>query len=375
MLLLALMACAPEPIRPDVLLVVVDALRADRVDCEAGARPRPAFEALCSRALRFPDAFAHGPDTRAALPALLSGLDAKGAWLGERFAALGYQTAVFTGNAWVQAPLTAGFQTQRATEYSSLGAERVDGEDLIADFEGWLAAAGPEPALAWLHLMDVHAPLDPPPGYAGRYASAGPVPATNGALREPLDPEVARRLADRYDEAVAWTDALVGRALAALARRGRPAVVVLTADHGEALGEQGQLGHGGALTPELLRVPLVVALPGGEARVVEAPVGHLDVLPTLLAAAGAPEDLPGVDLSGPVPADRRLPARGRALDSGRPLRGEIAWPWLLTLDGALHLDTGEMGPPQPLQADFSGFRDVRFREDASGRLRALGYVQ
>lgn len=373
MLLLALLACRPAPPPPDVYLLVVDALRADRVDASRRDRPTPAIDALRGQALTFSRAFAHGPDTRAALPALLSGLSAEGPWLGERFAALGYQTALFSGNAWVQDPLTRGFQELRPTEYSYLGARRVDGQELVDDFAAWLDAADDRPALVYLHWMDVHAPLRPPVGYAGRYASAGEVPATNGAVRAPFPDDQRQRLADRYDEAVAWTDALVGQALAVIERRGRPSVVVLTADHGEALGEHDQLGHGGALTPELLRVPLILSWPGTRPRTVDAPVGHLDVLPTLLVAAGAPEDLPGTDLGGALPGDRRLPIQGVALDSGRTLRGEIAWPWLLTVDGSLNLETGEPGPAQPLLADHAGFRDIEFREDASGRLRALGY--
>lgn len=372
-----LLACAP-PAPPDVLLIVVDALRADRVSAESRGRPTPNLDALCEGSLVFSHAFAHGVDTRSSMPALLSGLSAHGPWLGERLGEAGYQSAVFTGNAWIQAPLTDGFQRVERVEYSYLGPEeaRVDGADLVAAYEAWLKQAPRDtPTLAWLHLMDVHEPLNPPAPWAGRYSSPGNILMFNGRVRREIPPDQLQRLADRYDEAVGWTDTLLGRAIAALDARGRDSVVLLTADHGEALGERGQLGHGGAITPEIAAVPLVLRLPLRQGRRVEAPVGHLDVLPTLLAAAGLPEDLPGVDLRGPIPADRRLPISARALDDGRPLLGEVAWPWLDSAEAAVDLRTGESGPPVPVTPDTSGFRTIHFAEDPSGRMRALGYVR
>lgn len=375
MLLTLLLACAAPSPRPDVFLIVVDALRADRVGCLGARRATPAMDRLCAEALSFPHATSHGVDTRSAMPALLSGLSAEGPWLGERFEALGYSTALFSGNAWIQAPLTAGFQVQQRVEYRYMDGDRVDGEDLVEAFKGWLQGVPAEtPALAWLHLMDVHPPLAPPEPWAGRFASPGDALMFNGRVRAPIPEDQRARLADRYDEATAWTDTLIDAALRAIERRGRSSVVVLTSDHGEALGEHDQLGHGGAITPEISRVPLLVRLPERQGREVEGAVAHEDLLPTLLRAAGEDEDLPGVDLRGPIP-ERALPISAHALDDGRPLLGELRWPWLITTEARYQLQTGEVGAGEAVTPDTSGFRTITFQEDASGRLRAMGYTR
>lgn len=98
----------------------------------------------------------------------------------------------------------------------------------------------------------------------------------------------AQRVRDGYDGAMAYQDAMFGELVNGLRRRGLydGAWIVVFADHGEALGEEGRFGHGEALSPAELHVPLYVHAPGVAARVVAAPVSLLDVLPTLCEAFG-----------------------------------------------------------------------------------------
>jgi arylsulfatase A-like enzyme len=86
-----------------------------------------------------------------------------------------------------------------------------------------------------------------------------------------------------YAGAVAYEDAMFGELVAGLRQRGLwdQAIVVVLADHGEALGEEGRYGHGESLTPAELHVPLLIRVPGAAPRVVDAPVSLLDVVPTL----------------------------------------------------------------------------------------------
>jgi arylsulfatase A-like enzyme len=146
----------------------------------------------------------------------------------------------------------------------------------------WIArpTAGDErPWFAWVHLFDPHAPYRPPVDFA-----RGRAP---------------------YDGEIAWTDAALGKTVDDLRGRGQldRTVIVVTADHGESLGEHGETTHGLFAYDATLRVPLIVVGPGLAPREVTIPTAHVDIVPTLL------------DLL-------TLPWRG-GLD-GRSLRDEIA---------------------------------------------------
>jgi choline-sulfatase len=97
---------------------------------------------------------------------------------------------------------------------------------------------------------------------------------------------------DLYDGEVAFTDFHIGRVLKALAGSAlaERTVVVVTGDHGEAFGEHGAFFHGREVWDEIVRVPLVVYVPGARPRRVSRPVSHVDIAPTILDLAGAPED-------------------------------------------------------------------------------------
>src|SRR5262249_49368446 len=152
----------------------------------------------------------------------------------------------------------------------------------------------------WLHVFDPHAPYRPPPPFDAQYASRP------------------------YDGEVAATDAALAPLLADLRAASRPTFVVVTSDHGEALGDHGEASHGLVAYESTLRVPLIFAetgtpigaessdghsTDGGE--VSDVPARHIDVLPSLLDAAGVPipQDLAGRSL---LPAiERRRAAQPR----------------------------------------------------------------
>jgi len=135
-------------------------------------------------------------------------------------------------------------------------------------------------------VFDPHAPYRPPEAWAARY---------------PGQP---------YYGEVAWTDAALGSLFDRLATLARPTLVIVTADHGEALGDHGELTHGVFAYEATLRVPLIVTRVEPQNRsasrppspasgiVIDAPARHIDLLPTVLDAIGAPPDtsLPGFSL-------------------------------------------------------------------------------
>ncbi len=133
---------------------------------------------------------------------------------------------------------------------------------------------------AWFHFGDPHDQYLPHPGI-GPYG---------------------RTLRDRYDAEVTWTDRWVGRLIDFIGRQpwGAHTAVIVTADHGEAFGEHGMYRHSFELWEPLVRVPLLIALPGNAPRVIDQSRGHIDLAPTLLELYGlpVPRDLRGTSLLG-----------------------------------------------------------------------------
>ena len=292
----------------NVLLVTLDTVRADRVGCYGGAVATPSLDRLAREGVRFAQASSPAPLTLPAHASLLSGLlppahglrnNGAGAFPADRptlataLAARGYRTAAFLG-AFVldrRFGLDRGFATyddeiERGPDTApSLEAERR-GDRVVDRALAWLegpAKKDDQPFFLWVHLYDAHAPYAPPPPFRERHAGRP------------------------YDGEVAFADAQVGRLLAALDRLGLAGdtVVAVAADHGEALGEHGELTHGFFLYEPTLRVPLLLRAPGNfrGGTVVETPVGLADLGPTLSGlvegglAVSAPEGLAGRDLS------------------------------------------------------------------------------
>lgn len=297
-----------------VLLVTIDTLRADRVGSYGYAAARtPAMDALALRGARFTRAYATAPITLTSHASLLTGRYPPGhasrhnglAMRGDvPSIAVAFETAGFDTGAFVSAfpldrrfGLTRGFDAyddelprgadgRRANERA--GAATVD--RAIA----WMRAR-PSPArtFAWVHLFEPHAPYGTPGD--GRDASA------------------------RYDEEIATADREVGRLVGAWPDPSQT-LVVLTADHGEAFGEHGEIGHSIFVYDATLRVPLVVAGPGApRGATLETPVTLADLAPTLAALAGLQAfEADGMNLR-PVMAGARAVSRALYAESFAPL--------------------------------------------------------
>ena len=302
-------ACRPEPAapaptdRPNVLLVTIDTLRADRLGCYGyqGAAT-PTLDALAARGVRFKTAVAHAPLTGPSHASILTGLTPLGHGFrnnsgfvlapsiktaAEDFRQAGYRTgAVISGF-----PLDRrfgfdrGFDTYedhlprgndpRRTPYVERPADAAT--DAALRWLGTAEGAQSKRWFLWVHYYDPHAPYEPPGDLATRYA------------------------ASPYDGEVAFVDRELGRLLRALDEKhelGRT-LVVATADHGESLGEHGEGTHGVFVYDATLRVPWMIAGPGvAPGRISETVARSIDVLPTLLDYAALPQraDLDGRSL-------------------------------------------------------------------------------
>jgi arylsulfatase A-like enzyme len=143
----------------------------------------------------------------------------------------------------------------------------------------------------FLHTYDVHCPYDPPAPYDGHFRDPERVEFdAQGKCGNPelhamsLGPEQARYLVDRYDGGIRRVDELLGEFLEELERRGilEDTLVVITSDHGEEFLEHGRIGHEQSVQREVLDVPLIMSVPGRQANRVDAPVGLMDLVPTLV---------------------------------------------------------------------------------------------
>jgi choline-sulfatase len=349
------------PPRPNVIIYLVDTLRADRLGCYGGARPiSPAVDAFAAGATLFEQAVAQSTWTRPSVTSVLTGLGplahgvrtqedrlaAAAVTLPEMLRAAGYRTAAFSTNLHVTAAtgLAQGFDHFELLP----GAPRSDAVNRRV--LQWLEEdRGASPFFLYIHTLDPHAPYEPPFDLLQRFAPG--VAPLAGTLEEVKRVYAARgderaravaRLSALYDAEIAGNDRSFGELLAALRRRGLydPALVVFVADHGEEFDEHGSLGHGNDLYAETLDVPLIVKWPRqARGERVRNLAQHVDLLPTILRACGLrpPAGLPGEDLYAPA-AGRRV--FSHLSYEGREGMSVVAGNWKLILPLSKSLGPG-----------------------------------
>lgn len=316
-----------------LVLVVVDTLRDDFV----APSTMPRTLAALSGARRFTDVRANASWT---LPSMASALTSRpvleltapdGTLIGippdvptlaARLRAAGFATAAFVANGTLREGngFAQGFDRFETT--GDPADPPPDAAPLLAAARRWIAAHEHEDSFVWLHLMEPHEPLR---DHAGRGRTAAPSRILASRERAATTEEAAT-LRELYRLEVAHADELLGPFLGGLPAS---AVVALTADHGEMLGEGTVWGHGLTLYDPVLRVPLLLRAPGTAGVRDDQPAELLDLAPTLLARLGVaatPGALAGVDLLSRARRDR---PRLAATFSAGPLRwayrrGELA---------------------------------------------------
>ena len=419
----------PADRRPNVVLYVVDTVRADRLGVYGYEKPTsPRLDAFAAGAVVFENAYAQSSWTRPAMASLFTGLLPPAhrtvgrrsvlpedvTTLAEILAANGYEGMGLVRNPNVGRAF--GF-AQGFTRFRSEDRERD--ETMLERVRLWLDErqdAG-VPFFLYLHAIDPHGPYDPAPEFEQMF-DAGDAPAhyrtvrylleLNGGEAEP-DEGTAEALSRLYDAEVAQNDRAFGELLDELEARGlaEDTAVIHVSDHGEEFEEHGRWEHGVSLYEEVLRIPLVMRLPGVPAQRVEPPAQHVDVLPTLLGYLGI-EALPtdGRDLlaerrRGDDPPDvyTHLDVDGHRASSVIRGRYKLVLPQSPSQGTApmlfdLEADPGELddlATEQPrivermlgllADHDLAGdvepaveIDDAQIDEDVRRRLRALGYV-
>src|SRR5687767_6420000 len=328
----------------NILLVTIDTLRADALASYGGPARTPNLDRLAASGARFTFAHAHAVVTLPSHTSILTGQlpyehgmrDNSGfrvregtETLATRLKAAGFSTGAFVGGFPVtkRFGLAPGFdvyddQMPELTGAIAISMPERRADQVVARAVDWISAQQNR-FFSWVHVFDPHSPYKPP------------------------EPHLAAHAAQPYHGEVEWTDRALGPLFEKLATLSRPTLVIVTSDHGESLGEHGELTHGMFAYEPTLRVPLIIARvePAENAglsrrrsrgAVVDAPARHIDIAPTVLESAGLAADtsMAGASLAplvaqGFSPADTDRPAYFEAMTYNlvrgwAPLRGVIS---------------------------------------------------
>ena len=274
----------------NVLLITLDTTRADHLSCYTPPYTKapvesPHLDSLAARGVRFAHATAQVPLTLPSHASIMTGAypevhgvrDMGGFVLNKTNTTIatvthdaGFATAAFVGSLVLSRRM--GFANGFATYDDDMGGSREEGQlpgiyperraAVVTDHAlSWLRRNGGKRFFLWAHYYDPHAPYDPPQPFKTTYAK------------------------DLYSGEIAYTDEQVGRLLDGLEKQGLGSrtVVVAMGDHGESLGEHGEMTHGIFIYESTMHIPLIIAGPGIPAnKVVEEQVRSIDVMPTVL---------------------------------------------------------------------------------------------
>jgi len=338
--------------RPNLVFIISDTLRADRLGSYGGPLTTPHLDALAASGVRFHHSYSLSPWTMPSMAGLFASTYPAGftpggspelwlrqTWmyidpdhpptLAQTLEAQGYATGAFVANAlvWSMPNVMAGFEDGAISHPIMLAHEGAPPPlpfllDVYAAYvpkslrlrpndttqamnryaEAWLRRNRHEPFMLFVHYIDPHAPYDPPERYRTR---TGPWPffyPYEGATawdqeqfdhRYHVDEEDRDYVASLYDGEVQYVDEFTGALLDrldAFAQR-ENTYICFTSDHGEELWDHGEYGHAHTVYNELMRVPLIFAGPDIQPRTIDVNVSGVDVMPTLFELMGqAPQD-------------------------------------------------------------------------------------
>jgi choline-sulfatase len=301
-------AARPDATHPDVVVIIVDTMRADRTELYGGPAAMPFLAELGKRGVVFEHAFSPSNVTRRSIPSMLTGLspqnvrgrvvgwalriDPRHVVLGERMAAAGYDTAGFV--------CCGGFYGDESHTGLSRGLDHLvvekNGSRLAQLARTWLEqrerTKPTKPLFLYMHILDPH-------NWAG---TSDP----------PMDLALRLRM---YDRTLTLADKMISGVLGAFHDRepGRAPIVVVTADHAEALGDHGEPFHSTDLYNSQIHVPFVIAGPGIATKRITETVSLTDLAPTVLELAGyTPPPMDGRSLASLATGARESTEQGVA---------------------------------------------------------------
>jgi len=314
---------------PNVVMVVIDTMRADRVGWNGGEPSlTPFLDALAARGAVLPNAFAQAPETRPSVASLFTSrhpmqhkveklssvLPAAERTLAESLQEHGWATGGFCANPAVlpNQGFAQGFDRFDVPDFNADKHSKQRAADINARALSWIdGLGGRRPLFLYLQFMEPHAPYTVAPGELEALLEERQRPeAERARARALLDTKIADDLlftldfakADRgmlgplgdvYDAEVRDLDRSLAALFAGLEARGvlENAIIVVTSDHGEEFLEHVRIGHGGMLFEETVRIPLAISGPGiVPGQRLDDLASHVDLAPTVLALAGIPSE-------------------------------------------------------------------------------------
>ncbi len=307
----------PSP-RPNVLLIIIDTLRADKLGCYGSQRVKtPFIDRLARSGVLFNRTFAHNPLTLPSHANIMTGMTPpyhgvhdngnfklrdQFLTLAEYLKAQGYATGAVVGAGAVDSRfgIAQGFDfyedkvAPKGAPKSSIGERRADAVTALAkNWLGWQKAEW----FFWMHVWDPHYPYKPPEPFLSQY---------------PEKP---------YNGEVAYVDFVLGDFFKYLEDSGQlgRTLVILTSDHGESLGDHGEKTHGMLAYNSTLWVPLIISFPGLKPARVDQPAAHVDIFPTICDLLGLdkPAGLQGMSLA-PSIRGKKNPQRSIYFESLEP---------------------------------------------------------
>jgi arylsulfatase A-like enzyme len=346
--------------RPNVLLVVIDSLSTRHLGYFGYERPvTPNLDRIAARSMRLRRTWATATHSNYAQPAIVSSLFPRRVpWL-DQYDRLDYPRVLLHDVFHLAGHATATISSQDQNWQGILKFERTSTPTYLwhaPDHDGptvdivsekvvpdevtaeraiaWMEAHKKEPFSLYVNFQIAHFPYSLPEGQAGAHSPAH-MPATANFLG--WDEADAPTMVNRYDNAVAYVDAQVGKIEGYLARTGQldDTLWVITADHGEMLGEHRVFAHGTSLHEGEARVPLLVHFPRKVAAAdVLVPVSHLDVLPTMLDLAGLPSHpaFQGHSFADPAAFAAKRTGIFFNTQGFRMTEGVVCFPWKLWID-------------------------------------------
>lgn len=336
--------------RPNVLLIIVDTLRADRLNSFGGTLDlTPNLDALASESMIFSDYWATSSWTLPTISTMLTsvhmevhgGKDKQSpinpniTTLATALNDAGYRTEAITEGGLFRSVYNLDRGYEHFVEHQNGLGEGIQLTNAFLD-----SRADNEPWFLTLHSYEVHEPYTPDQALLDQVRASLPPEMAQGIERptdfieffesgewdQVLSANVPALMEELHNAEVEHADRLIGMLLNRLRAEGRldNTLVVVTADHGEEFGEHGMLGHSDSLYPELLRIPLLVRFPDGygAGQVVEAPTSQLSLTPTILDAVGLSESAQSDAFQGTslLRAGARAPVfASRYLDNGDSL--------------------------------------------------------
>ena len=328
---------------PNVLVIVVDTLRADHLSTYGYRRPTsPNLTRLAAQGVLFENAIAACSWTLPSHASMLTGryphehgaqwlssaLDRRYPMMGEAFQRLGYRTAGFSASTYFfsrrnglgrgfihfeddfESPASAlpqtywGERVEKLLYRLKLRRDRLgrrSAHEISQHALQWIDS-GRQPFLAFLNFYDTHDPYLPPEPYLHRYSR---LKHPGGRISLAWDwfvgltPEERQGQMDAYDGAIEYVDSQIGEVFRELAKRGldKNTLVIITSDHGESFNEHGLMGHLNGLYRELIHVPLLLWMPGRipQGLQVKVPVTNASLPATLFSfvSGGRPALFPG----------------------------------------------------------------------------------